>query len=88
MCSNTCPCFNEDVQVAESWMGMSESDLNKFNRTKANAAEYIPLDFVSASAPRSYDKFKDCYEEIRSGKATVNKEIKDAYNEIAKDPAF
>ena len=49
MCSNTCPCFNADPKVAESWTGMSESDLNKFNRTKVNAAEYIPLEFVSTS---------------------------------------
>ena len=89
MCSETCPCNAiTDPTVAESWTDMSESDLNKYNRTKTGGSEYIPLNFLDANAGRSYDTFKACYEEIRSGKANVNPEIKDTYTKISNDPAF
>lgn len=90
MCSNTCPCnIVDDPSVGESWSSMSESDLNKYNRTKYSDANYIPLLFLSQSAgSRSYDTFKDCFEDIKSGKVVSSQQIKDAYNQISKDPKF
>ena len=89
MCSETCPCNAiTDPTVTESWTDMSESDLNKFNRTKTGGSEYIPLNFLSANAGRSYDTFSECFEDIRSGKARVDQEIFDAYTKISNNPAF
>ena len=54
---------------------MSESDLNKYNRTKTGGSEYIPLNFLSANAGRSYDTFLECFEDIRSGEAVVDPKV-------------
>ena len=76
MCSENCPCNAiTDPTVAGSWTDMSESDLNKYNRTKTGGSEYIPLNFLSANAGRSYDTFLECFEDIRSGEAVVDPKV-------------
>lgn len=70
---------------------MTESDLNKFGRTKADADDKIPLDFKYVKSnvnDVTYDNFKDCYEAIRKGKTSASDEVKKVYEDVTNDPGF
>ncbi len=68
---------------------MSESDLNKFGRTKETKDSMVPLEFRYVEQnEKTYDNFKDCYEAIRKGQTSATDAVKDTYSDIANDAGF
>ena len=82
MCSEICPCPNNQNKF--NWMDIEEAVLNTYGRTKEpnpDNPDLVPL-FFSDLVDKRYEKFSECFKDIRVEKTSDSQAEVDKYNEL------